>query len=181
MDEELRRLERDAARGDPLAAEALERARSRSGNGAEALIRELRFAEVLWEGAVSIELFGRAWDVRLSLDGEAGAPIEPALVTALERFLGAYERLRPEIEAAVLRYRVEEVPTFTDREHLTTSVSTLADLPGCVTPRAVHISDFDEARRVALLFDCDWDPEHGVGVLLVDEVVAKVADQGSVL
>ncbi|MDO0910960.1 hypothetical protein QQM39_08855 [Streptomyces sp. DT2A-34] len=77
----------------------------------------------------------------------------PALLTALRPALRAhYEALRPEVEEALTEETIQEKP---DPEALV-GLSTLY----------VHPVARDGIPYVGVEFDCSWDEEHGLGVLM---------------
>ena len=72
-----------------------------------------------------------------------------------------------------------------DSEKIAPKISSIEELGlgEIVTPTSLLIRyDFEDGvRRVGILCDCTWEPEHGLGISIEDEKVVEIGLQDIVL
>jgi hypothetical protein len=100
-----------------------------------------------------------------------------------DRFYVAQRELKPIIYKAIYDYYQVVAPEYRTRfgqefAHLAPEVNDIAELRKILTPEAVFIPDiFPENEEIGLLFECTWEPEHGLGVKIEHGRVVEVGFQ----
>lgn len=65
-----------------------------------------------------------------------------------------------------------------DFAHLVPSVENASQLKELLTSVGVHIGELEpQDEAIGLLFECSWEPEHGLGVLINNWEVKDVSHQ----
>lgn len=141
-----------------------------------------------WVRRYSIGLFGREWEVELLVPCDPGHAIEEVQREAFRRFDGARARLLSLAEETLLAYYLGLRDGYSARLGdlalaMVPPVRARADLARLVEPEAVIVQDplGSLDRVVGLLCSCSWDPQLGVAVKFVNEVVSDVGVQDIVL
>ena len=144
---------------------------------AATLLRDFRFVDPWWGGAAFVPCWGAELDV--CIDPDEGA-ITPRQLGILRALLDYPHDLRPEFERALFEYYQAEVDgTYCSYDEFAKPI------PGSGPPKltepsqvwplidgpTVYIKPFfrtPSAVEFELSFNCEWDPEHGLGVLYQD-------------
>jgi hypothetical protein len=144
---------------------------------AAALLRDFQFVDPTWDGTAFVPFWGRELDV--SIDPDEGR-IMPRQLAVLRAVLSYPRDLRPEFERALFAYYQADIDgtyfAYDDRGRpipgsgppkLTDSgqVWALIDYPVVCIP---WIFRTDSTVEFELSFNCEWDCEHGLGVLYRD-------------
>jgi len=140
------------------------------------------YYEYDWIGKTSLDWYGESIEVDLIVSGEEDEEIDALQCESytsfmnewntikdslLERVLLYYQNLRRE-----LGYDIEENQSYPE-------ITTTEEIKKRITLDAVVIplSGIYEGRSAALAFHCDWDPENGLGILLINEKIAQIGYQ----
>jgi hypothetical protein len=144
---------------------------------AAALLRDFHFVDPTWEGVALVPFWGRELDVSIYPD-EAGITARQLVV--LRAVLGFPRDLRQEFEGALFAYyQIHVGGTYCSYD------DHARPIPGSGPPKLSEPSQvwglIDEpvacipshfrtpsAIEFELSFNCEWDPEHGLGVLYRD-------------
>jgi hypothetical protein len=149
---------------------------------AAALLQGLHFENPTWDGTALVPFWGSELDVAIDPDEEGITARQLAILRAILR----YSRdLRPVFEKALFEYYQADVdgtycaydeqarpipgsgpPKLTDPSQ----VWGLIDEPVVCIPRYFRTPS---AIEFELSFNCEWDPEHGLGVLYRDWLPVK--------
>lgn len=129
-----------------------------------------------WEHDLHLAVFGGV--ARLSVDADADGP-ERWQRLVFDQFMAVEAQLAPGVLAALSAYCASLIAGIQPRSSTDLhSAETVAALLAQLRPQAVHIGYVESVPwRVGLLYDCDWDPGHGLGVRIVDGRVAEVGSQ----
>jgi hypothetical protein len=144
---------------------------------ATALLCDFQFVDPTWEGTAFVRFWEHELDI--SIDPHDGA-ITPRQLGVLRAILGYPRDLRPEFEQALFAYYQADVDgTYCSYDE------DAKPIPGSGPPKLSESSQvwrlIDEpvvcipwifrtpsAIEFELSFNCEWDREHGLGVLYCD-------------
>jgi hypothetical protein len=141
---------------------------------AAALLRDFQFIDPTWEGRAFVPFWGSELDVSIDPRDDG---ITPRQLTILRAVLGHLHDLRPEFERALFAYYQADVDdTYCDYDEHGQLISSpkltkpsqvwkLVDEPVVCIPSYFRTPS---AIEFELSFNCEWDPEHGLGVLYRD-------------
>ena len=144
---------------------------------AASLLRDFQFVDPTWEGKAFVRFWGQELDV--SIDPDDGA-ITPRQLAVLRAILGYSQDLRPEFEQALFAYYQAEVDgTYCSYDEHAQPIPgsgppKLSEPPqvwGLIDEPVVCIPCIfrtGSAIEFELSFNCEWDREHGLGVLYRD-------------
>jgi hypothetical protein len=143
----------------------------------------------LWMGRLELVLFGRTWTLRLSIEGDGGAPPSAQQRVTLEAFLSKQRAVEEDVERRVYSFYEATSPEYrrtfdsVTAQQLVPAVSVPEEMSRVVTPTDIYVPASHEGSPnvLLLLFDCTWDESHGLGVKLVDLQVKEVAEQQALL
>ena len=141
---------------------------------AAALLREFRFVDPTWEGTAFVPFWGRELEISIDPDDDG---ITRRQLKVLRAVLSHSDDLRPAFERALFAYYQADVdgsycsydaqaqpipgsgpPKLTE----SAQVWGLIDDPVVCIPMYFHTKS---AIEFSLSFNCEWDREHGLGVL----------------
>ena len=139
---------------------------------------ELQY-EYGWNGKVTLDWYGESREIDLLISGEADEEIDPLQCDSFQTFNESWTVIEESLLNEILSYYVdlradlgysdnsnEEYPEITDNEEIKKMIT----LDMVVIP----LSGIYNGRSVGLAFSCDWNPENGLGVLLVDEKINEI-------
>jgi len=153
------------------------------------LFGRLESAAYSWTRPYDLMLAGRTFTVTLSIGCDPGEDIDERQRAAFAAFTGQAARCLAAAETAILEHYRSIRPDYAAQFGPEASAARLPvldstdDLAEVVTPTALLIpeGEFSEARIVALLLDCSWDPSLGLAVVFADESVSEVGPQDIIL
>ena len=127
------------------------------------------------------------WDVfdsvaKLSLYGEEDSP-ESWQRDVFDDFFKNQGNLKPKIYDAIFEYYQSVAPEYRDRVGKNYSkyvpyIKSIDELKTLLEPDSVFISDLAPDRKeVGVLFECSWEPEHGLGVKIINGEIVEVGYQ----
>jgi hypothetical protein len=144
---------------------------------AAALLRDFHFVNPTWEGSAFVPFWESELDVAIDPDDEGITPRQLVVLRAILR----YSRdLRPDFERALFAYYQADVDgTYCDYD------AEARPIPGSGSPKLTEPSQIwglidspvvcipsyfrsHSAIEFELSFNCEWDREHGLGVLYRD-------------
>lgn len=124
---------------------------------AATLLRDFHFVDPTWGGSAFVPFWGRELDFSIYPDEEGITPRQLAILRAV---LSYPQDLRPDFERALFAYYQADLDLTEPGQ-----VWTLIDEPVVCIP---WIFRTETAIEFELSFNCEWDPEHGLGVLYRD-------------
>lgn len=142
-----------------------------------------------WKREIKVNLFGYERAITLNVDGDDSAEFEAAQVSAYQQFFSDEDTLLKKAEDSILKYYLEVYDDYRQRlgekfaDEMAPILSNKYELAEIVElKQLVFPMVFDEdARQVGLLFECTWEPEHGLAVKFENEEVVEVGFQDIVL
>ncbi|AQY50655.1 hypothetical protein PWEIH_03451 [Listeria weihenstephanensis FSL R9-0317] len=145
--------------------------------------------DMYWSGKTSITMFGRKYEVVLSIDGEEDANFSPIQRDAYTNFITNMDEIMATVELSILEYYEENVEEYRDMageaeaDRTAPEISTIEELGNLVIPTQLIVRRVRKngVRRIGLVCDCTWDIDNGVGVRIEDEKVEEVDYQDIVL
>ena len=126
------------------------------------------------------EIFER--QVTLTIPTESGV-IEEWQLSLAHRFCEREKELKEQVFQRILAYYQDgwadlKAQFGEDFAHLAPAVESIVQLKQLLTPVGVCIGELDpEEEAIGLLFECTWEPEHGLGVLINNWNVKEVSHQ----
>lgn len=142
-----------------------------------------------WCRDYTLTIFGVATSTRLTVPCDEGADIEAAQREAFAQFDARKDDLALIAEEAIFHHYQDGCIEYRERfgdllaDELAPVVSEKAEMQKLVTLTGVVIQQSFGAndRVVGLLFDCSWEPDLGLAVKFVNEVIDEVGPQDIVL
>jgi hypothetical protein len=124
---------------------------------------------------VTLVLLGKPTEVEVLVESEAElAEPNEAQIGALVSLLESWNNFASDLERRLLDYRRE----------LGGTADTIAELAQDLTLSGLVVGYHDGqgwSDYLGLLFNCAWDPEHGVGVKIVQNKVVEIASQDIII
>jgi hypothetical protein len=150
------------------------------------MIRDTVFGELeyttFWKGYKKISFFNREADIALMIDGEDDGIFSEGQYNAYTTLLNNWDNIQRDLATSILDYYIktriglgyaieenEDYPEVESEEQIIAMIT----IVGITVP---YEGIFD-GRTVGIAFDCTWDAENGVGVLLVDEKIIRIGYQ----
>ena len=137
------------------------------------VIGSLQFAHHCWNRSFQVRSFGKDVEVPLRVENEQIDETDRATFAA---FVREIEKIIPDVEAAVDGYYRAN---FASADGAPASVTSLGELVSL--HHSAILYSRPGVRNVGFVFDADFDPELGVGVLVVNEAVVRTSVQDIVL
>jgi hypothetical protein len=124
---------------------------------------------------VTLVLLGKPTEVEVLVESEAD-PAEPneAQIGALVSLLASWSDFASDLEGRLLDYHRERGG----------NADTIAELAHDLALSGLVVGYHDGqgwSDHLGLLFNCAWDPEHGVGVKIVQNKVVEIASQDIII
>lgn len=142
--------------------------------------------DFIWEGEVSIQLFGKEYFIKLDINDEDEIGITKLQEDSFLAYKDKECELEEKIREAIFQYYTE-ICTIR-REEIDANIldklpviRVSADMEKLISPVQFCIPELEENREVILLFDCKWNYNAGMGVKIVNEEVVRVGIQNDVL
>lgn len=149
--------------------------------GNDAVFGELEF-DYVWFKDTTIEFCEKEFEISLSVSGEEDGKFLDEQYIAYQSFVKKWEELQQDILQPLLDYYNQKrhelgydvtfnvnYPSIETLDQLLERIS----LVGISVPYTKSL----EGRYIGLSFDCTWDEENGLGLLLINEEVARVGYQ----
>ncbi len=144
----------------------------------------------LWLGSTELAIFGETKKIELSIYGEEDEEFTSNQQEAFVNFTKKMQEISKESEMQIFKYYLENVEDYramkidlNEVDKVAQRIPSIDKLKQLVIPKGLLLQyDFgDDIRRVGLLFDCSWEPEHGLAVKIENEKVIEVGFQDIVL
>ncbi len=142
----------------------------------------------LWKGIITIVFFDKACEIPLSARiSETGSTANQvaALVAALENFKRQHKRIMDDVQNHLFQYYMSEIEQYRAQvgavtaDHPTVPIITsVKEMANLVEPKSVYCP---YGKRFGLLFNCTWEPELGVGVVIENDGVKAIGPQDILL
>jgi hypothetical protein len=141
-----------------------------------------------WEGEKKVSFFGKNRLITLIINGEEDGDFEQSQIDAFVKFFNDKEKLLLEAEDEIYKYYQDVCLDYRDRledsaDEFAPSISNkkeianLVELNQIIFPYAFG----KNVRKVGLLLNCTWEPEHGLAVKFENEKIVEVGYQDIVL
>jgi len=145
--------------------------------------------EDLWKGETNITMFGRSENATLYINGEENNEITSNQREAFLNFQSNMDKIMSEAEASIFKYYqsicedYRAMTTSDEADIVAPKISSERELSRLVKPTSLLIRyDFEDGiRRVGVLCDCTWEPEHGLGISIENEKIIEIGFQDIVL
>ncbi|MDM5155457.1 DUF2004 domain-containing protein [Bacillus sp. DX1.1] len=147
----------------------------------DAVFGELEY-DYAWSKDTTINFFGNEVEIALMVDGEEDGKFDKEQYESYASLMQNWEQLQQSFLQPILDYYKqkrhelgydvainENYPLIETTDQILEMIS----LDGIVVPYA----GIFEGRGIGLTFDCSWDMENGLGLLLVNEKVTEVGYQ----
>ncbi len=121
-------------------------------------------------------------ETTITIPTEDGA-VEDWQLTLASQFCEKEENLKEEVFQSILTHylgQVQELRAQFSEEyaHLVPLVENVSQLKELLTPTGIYIGELDPKKEaIGLLFECTWEEEHGLGVLIKNWKVEEVSHQ----
>ncbi|WP_041417769.1 DUF6985 domain-containing protein [Shewanella woodyi] len=121
-------------------------------------------------------------EVELKIPSENGQ-VEKWQLQIVQNLLHKEEQLKEEVFQKLFEYYQEGLPDlrvqFGDSaDKMAPIIEHIDQLKSLITPTGICIGELDPSEEaVGLLFECSWEPEHGLGILLNNWTVEEIGHQ----
>lgn len=141
-----------------------------------------------WEREEEIKFFEKKRLITLVINGEENEIFEQSQIDSFRKFFNNKEKYLSEAENEILKYYQEVCPEYRDKLEDSADefapiisgseeVAKLVEITQIIFPYSFG----KDIKRVGLLLNCTWEPEHGLAVKFVNEEIVKVGYQDIVL
>ncbi|EJR97464.1 DUF6985 domain-containing protein [Bacillus mycoides] len=147
----------------------------------DAVFGELEY-DYVWFKDTNVEFCGKEVEISLSISGEEDGKFLEKQYIAYNSFIQNWEQLQHDILQPLLdyykqkRYELGYDDTFNENYPLIETIDQLLDRISLVGISVLYTKSL-EGRYIGLSFDCTWDTENGLGILLINEEVDRVGYQ----
>lgn len=125
-----------------------------------------------------------AAEITLSVDGEADQPPAAWQRAVYDEFMQHSERLTTQVYQGIFDYYQSVAPAYRDQyqqhdwQQALPEITQVAQIKPLLTPAGIVVPDlFPEHGEIGLLFECSWEPEHGLAVKIQHNQVVEVGFQ----
>ncbi|KNY26364.1 DUF6985 domain-containing protein [Pseudobacteroides cellulosolvens] len=142
--------------------------------------------DYLWQGKIEFFIFNQNNNITLSIECEdEDEDITDVQRKSMVEFAKNKERIIKEIETKIFNYYQSICPLkrekrVADIDKIAPIIHNVDEVGSLVKPVNFYIKNSDE-RTIAILFECTWDFDLGVGVEIVNEEVIRVGVQNDVM
>lgn len=126
-----------------------------------------------WYKEQKINLFGQTWNINVVAKAYSGKAITKEQQDSYSKFMKAEGKYIDIIENALKFYVNDNLQELAEYWAGARYVEEKEDLSQMVTPKELL---FKQDGAVALLLDCVWDVENGIGVKIIPEIMTGVQD-----
>lgn len=142
--------------------------------------------DFIWEGETRINLFNEEYKIKLGIDDEDEVGISSIQEETFVFFKNNEKIIGEKIEEAIYNYYCKICmyePEKIDANVINDlqEVKDPKEMKNLVKPIQMCIPELEDDREMAILFDCKWDFESGLGVRIVNEEIVKIGTQNDVL
>ncbi|MGE6230385.1 DUF6985 domain-containing protein [Paenibacillus chitinolyticus] len=135
-----------------------------------------------WFKDTVIEFCGKQFEISLSVSGEKDGKFLEKQYIAYQSFIKNWEQIQQNILQSLLDYYIQKRHelgydvSFDENYPLIETIDQLLERISLVGVSVLYTKSL-EGRYIGLSFDSTWDEENGLGVLLINEEVARVGYQ----
>lgn len=142
--------------------------------------------DYIWEGENEIHLFDEEYKIKLGIEDEDEVGISSIQEETFTFFKNNEKIIGKKIEEAIYNYYCKICmcePEKIDADVINDlqEVNNSKEMKYLVKPIQMCIPELDDDREMAILFNCRWDLESGLGVRIVNEEIVKIGTQNDVL
>ena len=147
----------------------------------DAVFGELEY-DYIWFKDTSIEFCEKEFEISLSVSGEKDGGFLEKQYIAYQSFIKKWEQIQQDILQPLLDYYEQKRHelgydvTFNKNYPLIETIDQLLERISIVGISVLYTKSL-EGRYIGLSFDCTWDEENGLGLLLINEEIARVGFQ----
>lgn len=146
---------------------------------------ELKY-DLFWSKQIVVQFDEKDVEITLMIDGEDDGLFKNEQYQTYNVLMEKWPKIHNDVQIAILKYYeakhhelgydVEKKEQYPPIESTTQLLSHIT-ITGLMIPWPVGF----ESNAVGLTFDCTWDVENGIGVLILDSEVSEVGYQDSVM
>jgi len=126
-----------------------------------------------WYKEQKINMFGQIWDIKVVAKAYSGKAITKEQQDSYSKFMEEESKYIDIIETELKAYVNNNLQELAEYWASARNVEEKEDLSQMVTPKTLL---FKQDGTVALLLDCVWDVENGIGVKIIPETMTGVQD-----
>lgn len=135
-----------------------------------------------WAKYTTIDFYGKEFEIALMVSGEEDGKFDEEQYEAYRWLMKNWKSVQEGLLRTILNYYKETRHelgydvVFDENYPLIETTAQLFDrikLVGINIPYARNL----KGRCIGLMFDCTWDEENGVGILLIDEKINEIGYQ----
>lgn len=136
--------------------------------------------DILWQTTLYFEIFDG--EAKLSVYGEESGP-EEWQQSLFDKFYVSQGELKPKIYLAIFNYYQSVAPEYRaqlgdDYLDYAPDIQDVSEIKRLLVPDSIFISDSSpENEAIGILFECSWEPEHGLGVLVKHGNIEEIGFQ----
>ncbi|MGG0386284.1 hypothetical protein ABEY69_25130 [Priestia filamentosa] len=154
------------------------------------LFGNLKYNMYYWEGKITIPMFKKNQQIKLSVDGGEDAHFSDIQEEAFLNFRHEITSIMAKVEEGIYEYyqaNFEEYREMVGNQQEADEIAPIIDSAGDLekvvklTELIVRREGKGGKRRLGLLFHATWDIDNGVGVKVENEIVEEVDYQDIVL
>jgi hypothetical protein len=144
------------------------------------LLEQLEYDDVVWEGEVSFPVLGN--DVLLVIDASEHENPSNSQIEKLAWLAENIQQIYPSIEANIFTYYKSVFDVYRKAlgeysDELMPLLSNSSEVWGLVTEPGIYIAPDYEGNEIHLEYECTFDVEHGLRVIIKNGKVARVCTQ----
>lgn len=146
---------------------------------------ELKY-DLFWSKQIVVQFDEKDVEITLMIDGDDDGLFEDEQYQTYNALMEKWPKIHNDVQLAILNYYEEkrhELGYDVDKNEHYPPIESTTQLLSHITITGLMIpwpGGF-EYNTVGLTFDCTWDVENGIGVLILDSEVSEVGYQDSVM
>lgn len=152
------------------------------------LMDEIRFEGYSWKTKIEISLFGNMTQTTLDLDGEKDEKPSKFQIKAVEKLIDNIDTISHEIPHKIFEYYMANIDEYRDRfgdsaDTYMPIIESADALKNLVKIQSIYVRDsFDDiSSKIGILFQCMFEFEHGLAIVIDDGEITDVGIQDIIL
>lgn len=136
---------------------------------------EIIFDECYWTKSISQNIFGKVKTIEIAIDAGEDADFDQEQVESYIEFFKNINHYIQLAEESVFRFYNEKIAEkpLTNIEDIYPMVS--------IEQIFIPVNIEPNIREIGFLGECDWEPEHGLGIRYINESIVEVGFQDVLL
>ena len=138
--------------------------------------------EYIWYRSSSIKFFNKEENIMLIIDGDEDGKFEDGQYEAYKLLINSWNEIQETLLDFILKYYKEkrkELGYDIQVNERYPEINSTIELLNYITLLGIKVpySNTYGGRSIGISFDCTWDQENGIGIILRDEQVIEVGYQ----